>query len=273
MAPMARDIHPTAIVAQGAELGNDVSIGPYCTIGDRVRLDDGVRLISHVVIDGRTTLGAGTVVHPFAVIGHPPQDLKYRGEPSTLTIGRDTVIREHATLNPGTEGGGMETRVGDRCLLMVGAHVAHDCRIGDDVILANNVAMAGHVIVGDGARLGGLSAVHQFVRIGEHAMIGGMTGVDQDVIPFGLVVGDRGYLAGLNLVGLRRNGFDRDDIQGLRAAYKTLFAGNGEMSERIARVDADYGHCRTVRDLLAFLGADSDRKILKPRAGLLDVEP
>jgi UDP-N-acetylglucosamine acyltransferase len=261
------DVHPTAIVADGAELGDDVVIGPYCTVGPHVRLADGVRLISHVVVDGRTVIGARSEVYPFAAIGLRPQDLKYRGEPSTLTVGEDTVIREHVTMNTGTEGGGMETRVGDRCLFMVGSHVAHDCHVGDDVILANNATMAGHVTVGDGARLGGLSAIHQFVRIGEHAMIGGMTGVDQDVIPFGLVVGERGHLAGLNLVGLRRQGFDREEIHGLRSAYRLLFVGDGEMSDRVRRAEDRFGHCRTVQRLLGFLGSDSDRKVLKPRAG------
>ena len=269
---MAVDVHPTAIVAQGAELGNDVSIGPYCTVAGEARLGDGVRLISHVVVDGRTTLGPGTVVYPFAAVGLPPQDLKYRGEPSTLLVGRDCIIREHVTVNTGTEGGGMETRVGDGCLLMIGCHVAHDCRIGNGVILANHSAAAGHVWIGDGARLGGHSAVHQFVRIGQFAMIGGMTGVDQDVIPFGLVMGERGYLMGLNLVGLRCSGFDRDEIQGLRSAYRTLFDGDGELSGRIRKVEDSLGQCRTVRELLDFLAADRDRKILRPRAGAIDVD-
>ncbi len=264
------DVHPTAIVAQGAELGHDVSIGPYCTVGAGVRLGDGVRLISHVVVDGTTTIGARCQVYPFAVLGLPPQDLKYRGEPSTLTIGADTVIREHVTMNPGTEGGGLETRVGDRCLFMVASHVAHDCRVGDDVILANNATMAGHVTVGNGARIGGLSAIHQFVRIGEHAMIGGMTGIDQDVIPYGMAMGGRGDLVGLNLVGLRRGGTDREEIRGLQAAVEALFAADGEMSQRVRQVEASFGHCATVRTLLGFLTTDRDRKILKMRSDHAD---
>lgn len=267
---VAADVHPTAIVAKGAELGHDVSIGPYCTVGADVRLGDGVRLVSHVVVDGRTTVGARTEIYPFAVIGLRPQDLKYRGEPSTLSIGADTVIREHVTMNPGTEGGGMATRVGDRCLFMVGSHVAHDCRVGDDVILANNATMAGHVTVGAGARIGGLSAIHQFVRVGEQAMIGGMTGVDQDVIPFGMVMGERGHLVGLNLVGLRRSGVDREEIRGLQGAVQALFAGNGEMSARVRQVESGFGHCATVRTLIAFLTTDRERKILRLRADLVD---
>ena len=173
-------------------------------------------------------------------------------------------------MNPGTEGGGMETCVGDRCLFMVGSHVAHDCRVGDDVILANNATMAGHVTVGAGARIGGLSAIHQFVRVGEQAMIGGMTGVDQDVIPFGMVMGERGHLVGLNLVGLRRGGVDREEIRGLQGAVQALFGGNDEMSARIRQVEASFGHCATVRTLIAFLTANRDRKILRLRADLVD---
>ena len=266
----APEIHPTAIVASGADLGNDVFIGPYCTVGAQVRLGDGVRLVSHVVLDGLTTVGARTEIFPFAAIGLRPQDLKYRGEPSTLSIGCDAVIREHVTMNPGTDGGGMRTRVGDRCLFMVGSHVAHDCQIGDDVILSNNVALAGHVAVGSGVRIGGLSAVHQFVRIGEHAMIGGMTGIDQDVIPYGMAMGERGALVGLNLVGLRRQGVDREEIRGLQGAVQTLFAADGEMSARIRQIEAGFGHCAAVRTLIGFLTTDRDRKILKPRADLGD---
>ena len=189
-------IHPTAIVEPGARLAERVSIGPYCVVGAEVELQDGVELISHVAVAGRTVVGAETRVFPFASIGHQPQDLKYQGEPSRLEIGRRNIIREHVTMNPGTTGGGMLTRVGDGCLFMVGAHVAHDCAVGDSVIMANNATLAGHVRIGDFAILGGLSAVHQYVRIGKHAMIGGVTGVERDVIPYGQVVGDRARLVG-----------------------------------------------------------------------------
>ncbi|MGE5270593.1 MAG: acyl-ACP--UDP-N-acetylglucosamine O-acyltransferase, partial [Thiohalocapsa sp.] len=207
-------IHPTAVVDAGARLADDVVIGPYCVIGAQVSLLAGVALKSHVVIDGRTTIGARTRIFPFASIGHETQDLKYKGEPSTLEIGHDNTIREHVTINPGTEGGGMVTCVGSHCLLMVGAHVAHDCQIGDHVILVNNATLGGHVVVEDYAILGGLSAVHQFVRIGRHAMIGGMSGVERDVIPYGLVMGDRARLTGINLIGMQRRGFSREAIQG-----------------------------------------------------------
>ncbi len=259
-------IHPTAVVDPRAHLGNDVEIGPFSVIGPDVRLDDAVKIISHGVVAGRTRIGSGTRIFPFTSIGHEPQDLKYEGEPSELIIGCNNTIREHVTVNPGTAGGGMVTRIGDGCLLMVGVHVAHDCRIGNSVVMANNATLAGHVVVEDFAVIGGLSAIHQFVRIGAHAMIGGMTGIEQDVIPFGLAMGDRGHLAGLNLVGLKRRGFDRDDIHRLRAAFRMLFAATGEMTERMAAVSREHGDSPLVRQLLDFLGAESDRLVLKPRA-------
>ncbi len=194
-------IHATAIVEPGAKLADDVRIGPYCVIGAEVELAEQVELVSHVVIAGRTRIGAGTKIYSFASLGGPPQDLKYKGEPSALIIGAKNVIREQVTMNPGTAGGGMVTRVGNNGLFMVGAHVAHDCKLGNNVIMANNATLGGHVEVGDHAILGGLCAVHQFVRIGPHAMIGGMSGVEHDVIPYGLVKGDRARLSGLNYGG------------------------------------------------------------------------
>lgn len=262
---MAAAIHPSAVVDPAARVGEGTRIGPFCVVGPDVELDDGVELKSHVVVTGCTRVGSGTVIYPFASVGERPQDLKYRGEASRLVIGRNVTIREHATLNTGTEGGGMETRIGDDCLIMIGAHVAHDCQLGVGVILSNHTAVAGHVVVGDHARFGGHAASHQFVRIGHHAMIGGMTAVDQDVIPYGLVVGPRGYLAGLNLVGLRRQGVDRDDIHALRNAYRILFDETGEMSQRMAEVEERYGMSASVRDLLDFVRHESGRKILKPK--------
>src|SRR5215472_11978325 len=223
-------IHPTAIVAPGAMLAETVVIGPYCIVGENVSLGPRVTLRSHVVVDGRTTVGEGTRLFPFASIGLEPQDLKYRGEASELVIGRDNKIREYVTRDPGTLGGGMVTRVGDGCLFMVGTHVAHDCQIGSHVIMANNATLAGHVVVEDCAMLGGLCAVHQYVRIGRHAMIGGMSGVERDVIPYGQVMGDRARLCGLNIIGMQRRGFSREDIQGLRAAYQFLFSSDGTLS-------------------------------------------
>jgi UDP-N-acetylglucosamine acyltransferase len=266
---MGANIHPTAVVDPKASLGDGVEIGPYCCVGAAVTLGDGVVLRSHVVVDGNTSLGARCQVFPFASIGLQPQDLKFRGEKSRLEIGPDTVIRESVTINPGTEGGGMVTRVGDHCLLMVGAHVAHDCLVGRHVIMANNATLAGHVVVGDYAIIGGLSAVHQFVRIGPHAMIGGMTGVDHDVIPYGSVLGERGRLAGLNVIGLKRRGFTRDQLHNLRTAYRMLFEEEGAatMAERLDKVVDAFGDDVGVSDLIQFIQADSSRGLIQAKQG------
>lgn len=258
-------IHHTAIVAPGARLAEDVVIGPYCVVGEHVELRAGVVLRAHVAIEGRTTVGEGTRIFPFAAIGYDPQDLKYRGEPSSLVIGRNNTIREHVTMNPGTEGGGMVTRVGDNCLFMVGAHIAHDCRIGNHVIMANNATLGGHVVIDDYAILGGLSAVHQFVRVGQHAMVGGMSGVERDVIPYGQVIGDRARLSGLNIIGMQRRGFSRDDIHGLRNAYQCLFAANGTLTDRLAEVAERFGGIAPVDHIVAFIRADSSRAICQPK--------
>jgi len=258
-------IHPTAIVAPGAMLAETVVIGPYCVVGEDVALGQRVTLRSHVVIDGRTTIGEGTRLFPFASVGLEPQDLKYRGERSELVIGRNNTIREYVTMNPGTEGGGMVTRVGDYCLFMVGAHVAHDCQIGDHVVMANNATLAGHVTVGDYAILGGLCAVHQYVRIGRHAMIGGMSGVERDVIPYGQVIGDRARLCGLNIIGMQRRGFSREDIQALRNAYQFLFAADGTLSDRVAETAERFGGTGPVDDVISFIRADSSRAICQPK--------
>jgi UDP-N-acetylglucosamine acyltransferase len=258
-------IHPTAIVAPGAEIAPSVVIGPYCCIGEHVVLEDEVTLISHVVVAGRTRIGRGSRVFPFASIGHEPQDLKYRGEESELIIGRNNTIREHVTMNPGTMGGGMLTRVGDNGLFMVGVHIAHDCRVGDNVIMANNATLAGHVAIEDYAFLGGLTAVHQFVRVGRHAMVGGMSGVEHDVIPYGLVMGDRARLSGLNIRGLQRRGFQREDIQSLRNAYQILFGEKGTLGERVEDIAALYPDVEPVRHVVDFIRADSSRAICQPK--------
>ena len=263
-AGVAPDIHATAIVEPGAEISPGVTIGPYCVVGGEVKLGPNVILHSHVVVAGRTGIGSGSRVFPFASIGHQPQDLKYRGEPSRLVIGQNTVIREHVTINPGTAGGGMLTEVGSHCLLMVGAHVAHDCRLADNVILANNATLAGHVQVGEFAILGGLSAVHQFVRIGRHAMIGGMSGVENDVIPYGSVLGNRAYLSGLNIIGLKRRNFSREVIHDLRKAYRLLFAEEGTMAERLNDVAEEFKSVEPVMDIVDFIRADSSRAICQP---------
>lgn len=261
-----REIHSTAIVDSSATVGENVVIGPYCSVGPDVVLGDGVRLHSHVVVVGHTALGANTHVYPFASIGHPPQDLKYQGEPSELIIGANNIIREHVTMNPGTEGGGMLTRVGNNCLFMMSSHVAHDAKVGNHVVFANNATLGGHVEIEDYVILGGLSAVHQFCRVGRHAMVGGMSGVEQDVIPYGSVMGNRARLAGLNIVGLKRRGFSRGDITALRKAYRLLFAEEGTMAERLADVSEMYKEHEAVMDIVKFIRSDSSRAICQPTA-------
>ncbi len=257
-------IHPTAIVDFASKVGANVTIGPYSMVGPDVELDDGVELISHVVISGRTKVGANTRIFPFASIGHQPQDQKYQGEPSNLIIGCNNVIREYVTMNPGTEGGGMMTRIGNNGLFMVGAHVAHDCQIADHVILVNNATLAGHVTVEEWAIIGGLSAIHQFVRIGKHAMVGGKTGVAEDVIPYGSVVGNRARLSGLNIIGLKRRNFSRDDIHNLRKAYRLIFAQEGTMTERLEDVAELFMDNAAVMEIVNFIKADTSRSICQP---------
>ncbi len=262
---MSARIHATAEVAEGARLGNGVRIGPFCVVDEDVELGDDAVLSSHVVVTGRCAIGPGTHIYPFASVGHRPQDLKYDGEASELIVGARNMIREHVTMNPGTRGGGMVTRTGDNCLIMVGAHVAHDCLIGNNVILVNNATLGGHVVIDDYAIIGGLSAVHQFVRIGRHAMVGGMSGVEHDVIPYGSVTGNRAYLSGLNIVGLKRRDFSRDDIHKLRNAYRLLFAQEGTLQERLEDVAQMFADCELVMDIVAFMRADTSRAVCQPK--------
>lgn len=245
-------IHPTAVIEDGAKIGENVKIGPYSIIGPHVVLGDNVEVKSHVVIEGRTTIGEGSVIYPFASIGTAPQDLKFDNEPSELIIGKNNTIREHVTMNPGTKHGAMKTVVGDNNLFMMASHVAHDCVVGSNVILANNATLAGHVVVGDFAIIGGLSAVHQFVRIGPHAIIGGMSGVESDVIPYGRVKGERAHLAGLNLIGLERRGFEKADIKKLQKAFNHLFGNEGTMDQRIEEVAEDYNNDEVVMLIIDF---------------------
>ena len=258
-------IHPTAIVESGAQLGAGVKVGPYCIVGPDVTLAEDVELISHAVVTGHTKVGARTRIWPFASVGHQPQDLKFAGETSYLEIGEDNMIREHATLNPGTAGGGLHTRVGNKCLFMMGCHVGHDCLVGNGVILANNATLAGHVEIDDYAILGGLSAVQQFTRVGKHVMVGGMSGVENDVIPFGSVLGNRASLGGLNLIGLKRRGFDRQTIHALREAYRALFFGDGTLTERAADVADRYHDVEPVQEMASFILADPSRNFCTPR--------
>ena len=258
-------IHPSAVISPGAELAEGVEVGPFCVIGPQVRLHAGVRLKSHVVIAGDTEVGEGTTIFPFASIGEVPQDLKFRGEDTRLVIGARNRIREYVTMNPGTEGGGGLTLIGDDGLYMTGCHVAHDCRIGDRVILVNHVAIAGHCILGDDVIVGGLSGVHQFVRIGRGAMIGALSMVTADVIPFGLVQGPRAMLHGLNLVGLKRRGVSRGDIAALRGLMSDLGAGSFRDGARV-RAEAG-GLTQMEREVLDFILGPSDRSFLTPHGG------
>lgn len=262
---MSQTVHPTAVIHEGASLGDNVVVGPYCVVGENVALGDNVTLKAHVYVEGRTSIGAGTSVYPFASLGTAPQDLKYAGEESALVIGKNNTIREHVTMNPGTKQGAMKTVTGDHCLFMMAAHVAHDCVVGDHVIMANNATLAGHVHVGDYAVLGGLSAVHQFVRIGAHAIVGGMSGVENDVIPYGRVKGERAHLAGLNLIGLERRGFSKEDIRNLQRAFSRLFEGEGTMVERIEAVADDFAHDETVLSIVNFAREKTKFPLCQPR--------
>lgn len=261
---MSASIHPMAAVDAKAQIGEGVRIGPFCSVGPDVVLSDGVELLSHVAIAGRTTVGPRTKIYPFASIGHPPQDVKYRGEPSTLTIGAECQIREGVTMNPGTEGGGMKTVVGDRCFFLANSHVAHDAKIGDSVIFSNNVMCAGHVTVGSYVIVGGGTGLHQFIRVGDHAFIGGGAGVMNDVIPFGLVRDNPAHLAGLNLVGLKRRGFTREQIHELRRAYRLLFADEGTLAERVEDVGSEFADHPLIQEILNFIRVGGERAICVP---------
>lgn len=261
--PAAR-IHPSAVIEDGAVIGPGCSIGPFALIGPEVTLAAGVTVKSHAVVTGWTDVGPDCTIFPFATVGEVPQDLKYRGERTRLAIGARCRIREGATLNTGTEGGGGITRVGDDCLIMTGAHVGHDSQIGNRVILVNQVAIAGHCQIGDDVIVGGLSGVHQWVRIGQGAIIGAVTMVTNDVIPYGLVQAARGELEGLNLVGLKRRGVERADITALRAAYRTLAEGEGTFLDRARRL-AEGASSGPVREMADFILSASDRSFLTPK--------
>jgi len=258
------DIHVTAILAEGAEIGPGCRIGPYCVVGSGVRLGAGVVLDNHVSVAGLTEIGDGTRIWPFASVGSEPQDLKYKGEPTRVIIGRNNMIREYVTVNPGTDGGGGVTRIGDNNLLMMYVHIAHDCQVGNNVIFANAVQAAGHVVIGDNAVLGSMAGLHQFCRIGTGAMIGAGAIVVNDVIPYGTVVSQRAYLGGLNLIGLKRRGVDKTAINELRHVYRQLFSGEGALLERANALAAERGDNPLVQELLEFVLANSDRSFCVP---------
>jgi UDP-N-acetylglucosamine acyltransferase len=256
-------IHPTAIVAHGAELGPGVVIGPFCSVGPDVVIEAGAKLVSHVVVEGHTRIGEAAQLFPFCTVGLAPQDMKYKGEPTRCEIGARTLVREHCTIHRGTATGLGVTRVGSDGMLMAVVHVAHDCQLGNHVIVANNAVMGGHVSIGDHAVIGGAAAIHQFVRIGRAAMVGGVSGVEADVIPFGSVIGNRARLAALNVIGLRRRGFDKAQIQRLHIAFKALFNKQGVFAQRLETTRAQFGEDPLVAEILAFIDAPSHRGLIR----------
>lgn len=261
---MSVQVHPTAIVAKGAELADGVEIGPFCVIGEKVRIGPGTKLKSHVVVDGSTEIGAQNEVWPFAALGGPPQHLAYRGEDTRLVIGDGNIIREHATMNLGTVQGGGVTSVGSNGLYMIESHVGHDCIVGDNVVMTKQATLGGHCHVGDFVMVGGLAAVHQYCRVGRYAFIGGLAAVVKDVIPYGSVWGNHAHLEGLNLVGLKRRGFSRDTINTLRAAYRLLFADEGTFQERLEDTAETFGDSSEVMEILDFIRADANRPLCLP---------
>ena len=256
-------IHSSAVIEDGAVIGRDCNIGPFCFVGRDVNLSERVFLISHVSIFGDTQIGNNTKIWPFASIGHDPQDLKFSGEKTKLVIGKDNKIRECVSINSGTEGGGGLTKIGNNCLFMLGSHVAHDCIIGNNVVVANNGSIGGHVIISDNVIVGGLAGIHQFCRVGEGAMIGAVTMVSKDVIPFGMVVGDRCSLNGINLIGLKRRGFSNKEILALQKDFKFLFHGDGNLKDKAEKIYNSNGK-DLINVIAAFILADTSRKITTP---------
>ncbi len=258
-------IHRSSEIDKKAKISKNVKIGPFCYVGPGVELSENVELVSNVHIEGNTKVGKGTKIFPFASIGTQPQDLKFKGEENSLTIGENNLIREYVTINPGTEGGGSKTVIGNNCLFMISSHVAHDCIIGNNVIIANNVPLGGHVTIEDSVVIGGNSAVQQFTRIGRLAMIGGMTGVLKDVIPFGLSIGNRNYLQGINIIGLRRHKYDNQKIIGLDKAFKDIFASKN-LHENLSKINGEFKDNELVTEVIKFIEKDKKRPICLPQS-------
>ena len=256
-------IHSSSVIDKKAKIGNNVKVGPFCYIGPNVELQQDVELISNVHIEGNTKIGKGTKIFPFASIGTMPQDLKFRGESNSVLIGENNMIREYVTINPGTEGGGGKTIIGNNCLFMISSHIAHDCKVGNSVVIANNVPLGGHVTLEDSVVIGGNSAVQQFTRIGRLAMIGGMTGVLKDVIPFGLSFGNRNYLQGINLIGLRRKKYENKKILELDIAYKKIFSSE-KLHENLAKINGEFKENDLVKEVIDFIEKDKKRPICTP---------
>ena len=257
-------IHPSSVVEDGAILGDDVVIGPFCQVGANVKLGNGVELKSHVALAGYTTIGDKTRVFPFASVGHEPQDLKYAGEKSTLDIGSNCTIREGVTINPGTAGGGGSTVIGNNCAFLANSHVAHDCQVGNNVIMSNNAGLMGHCVVGDFVIFGGAAGAHQFCRIGHHAFVGAATGLEGDLIPFGMAVGNRASLAGLNLIGMKRSGVSRESIHAVRNAFKALFVDESPISENAQKL-LDTSDDEMVLGMAQFVVDSRDRSLCTPK--------
>ncbi len=256
-------IHKNSIIHQDAKISSSADIGPYVVIGPNVSIGNNVVIHSHVNISGNTLIGDGCKIFPFASIGNDPQDLKYKGEKTKLIIGQNNTIREYVTINPGTEGGGGVTTIGNNCLFMISSHVAHDCIIGNNVIIANNVPIGGHAIIDNDVIIGGNAAVHQFTRIGKMAMVGGMTGVTTDVIPYGLSLGNRNYLEGINLIGLRRKNIPNKEILELSSAYKEIFKTNN-LNENLNKLNGEFKNNVLVNDIIEFINKDKKRPICTP---------
>ena len=259
-------IHKTSTIDKNAKISKSAKIGPYTVIGPNVEIDDEVEIHSQVNIVGNTKIGKGTKIFPFASIGTEPQDRKYKGEKNSLIIGKNNVIREYVTINPGTERGGTITKIGDNCLFMISSHIAHDCQIGNNVVIANNVPLGGHVTIEDSVIIGGNSAVQQFTRVGRLAMIGGMTGVLKDVIPFGLSFGNRNYLKGINLIGLRRNKYENKNIIELNEAYKKIFSSKN-LHENLSKINGEFKDNKLVQEVTEFISRDKKRPICTPQTG------
>ena len=258
-------IHNSSVIDKKAKIGKNVKIGPFCYVGPKVQIGDETELISNIHIEGNTKIGKGTKIFPFASIGTQPQDLKYKGENNSLEIGEQNIIREYVTINPGTEGGGGKTVIGNNCLFMISSHIAHDCHVGNDVVIANNVPLGGHVTIEDSVVIGGNSAVQQFTRIGRLAMVGGMTGVLKDVIPFGLSFGNRNYLRGINLIGLKRKKYNNKEIMELDQAFKKIFSSKN-LHENLSKINGEYKENDLVKEVINFIEKDKKRPICTPHS-------
>jgi len=262
---MKTTIHPSTVVEEGAEIGSGSVIGPFCHIGPNVVIGQGAELKSHVAVHGHTTIGERARIFPFASIGHEPQDLKFNNEVTTLNIGDDCMIREGVTINPGTAGDNSNTTIGDKCTFLANSHVAHDCQVGNGVIFSNGVLLAGHCKVGNNVIIGGGAAVQQFSHVGDNAFIGGMAGLENDLVPFGMALGNRAYLGGLNIIGMKRAGIKRESIHAARAAFKHIFSGEAPVQEAVDTLPSEQASDPVVSKIVDFIKASAERSLCTPR--------